>query len=154
MDFGAAFAPVTLHVDVCFGRRIVFEQHRRVADRWQLRGKRIQLGAHFGKLQRLAVFLPVEVAAGAEEYIQHRVLLHLAALGGIEEEDLAGVIHGVRDLAISEIPIVVDAGVEHGLAQFRFVIRQVLGNLVLFQQRLALAVVRRTGREVRAEFPR
>ena len=95
---------------------------------------------------------PIEVAAGAEEHVQHGVLLHLAALGGVEEEDLAGVIDGVGDLAVGEIPIFVIAGVKGGFAQLGFVVGQVLGDLVLFQQCLALAVVRRAGGEVGAEF--
>ena len=154
LNFGAAIAPVAFDVDVGLGRRIVLEQHRRVADRRELCRKLVQLYAQFWDFQRVAVFLPVEVAARAEEHVQHGVLLHFAAFRGVEEEHLSGVVYGVRDLAVSEIPIVVDAGVECGFAQLGFVVRQILGDLVLVEQRLALAVVLGLGGEVGAEFAR
>ena len=51
LDFGAALAPIALHMNVRLGRRVVFKQHRRVADGRQFGGERIELGAQFGELQ-------------------------------------------------------------------------------------------------------
>ena len=47
LHFGAMLAPVALHVDVGLGRRVVLQQHGRVADRRQLGVQLVELGAHF-----------------------------------------------------------------------------------------------------------
>ena len=62
------------------------------------------------------------------------------------------VVHGVRELAVGEIPIVVIAGMQRGFAQLGFVIGQILGDLVLVEQGLFLAVELGLGGEVGTEF--
>ena len=143
LHLGAVLAPIALHVNVRFRRRVVLEQHRRVADRRQLGVQLVQLGAHIRAASVRRSAPSDRDFRRAEEDIEHRVLLHFAALCRVEEEHLLRVVHGVRDLAVREIPILVIAGMQRGFTQFGFVIGLRFGNLVLLQQRLALAVVLR-----------
>ena len=122
LHFGAVFAPVALDVDVRLRAACRSRAAPARADRRQLGVKLVQLGRAVRRTSdRVAVLLADRgCRRSSRKYIESsRSAAPRCASRGSRNSTLRRVVHGVRELAVGEIPIVVLAGVQRGVAQLR-----------------------------------